>query len=160
MNKKSVLGALARGVALTGGLAVAGGGVASSADAAVEQRSGPGAPAWVVVHTTDGIDDPFESNIAGCEAGTTSDESAVRLVTVAHGVFNGTKLFTCAGATGSFTVHLNASFTLSGSSGTWSVITSQGTLAGARGEGKLTGTIVNGGSGIDDNYRGWISFTG
>jgi hypothetical protein len=131
-------------------------GGASAAGAAAGGSQGPGTTATTIVHTTDDVDDTFESNIGGCEGGTATEGRAMARLMRTHGVFNGQKVFTCSGGEGGFTVHLNAWFTFDGSIGTWSTISSWGTLAGMQGQGKLVGTVIPGG--IDDSYEGWISF--
>lgn len=130
---------------------ITGGPAAGASAASATPRSAT--PTRIVVHTTDGVDDPFESNIVDCNDGSTNDRTAIRQLTRTHGVFNGSEAFTGTGGRGGFTVHLNASFTFEGSSGTWSILSAWGTMAGLRGQGQLVGS---GGVGIDDTYQGHL----
>lgn len=65
MKVKSTLGVVARVAAIASALTLGAGGAVSSASGAGDQSAGRRTDAWMVVHTTDGIDDPFESNIGG-----------------------------------------------------------------------------------------------
>jgi hypothetical protein len=115
--------------------------------------STPRAPVDITAFTRFGTDSEFISNIDGCGHGAVTDgRSMVRFVQP-FGVFNGSKVFECDGGAGGFTLQLNAKFGETGSSGTWAVIGSWGTLAGLTGQGSLEGTPAD--NGIDDHYTGW-----
>lgn len=129
------------------GAVVGGGGVAATGAART--------PTSILVHTAFGGSSPFESTLAGCASGLASDDRGRAQFNPAHNVFNGAKVFDCAGAAGGFSVQLNATFSSDGSSGTWAIVDGWGSQAGLRGQGKLVGTIT--GDGIDDLYTGWTS---
>ena len=128
--------------------AVVGGGGVAAAGAARTATS-------ILVHTAFGGSSPFESTLAGCASGLASDGRGHVQFNRAHNVFNGAKVFDCAGAAGGFTVQLNATFSDDGSTGTWAIVDGWGSQAGLKGQGTLVGTITD--AGIDDLYTGWTS---
>ncbi len=108
-----------------------------------------GDPLIVVETTGDGPAD-FTSVLAGCGSGTVVNEGEHVQFLRDHGMFNGFKVFTCAGAEGGFTVHLSAKFSEDGSTGSWAVTDSWGSMSGLHGNGPLVGVIVPGA--IEDRY--------
>ena len=137
---------LVASIVVAGGV-VGGGGVAAAGAA--------GTPTEFLVHTAFGGSSPFESTLDGCESGVVSEGRTQLQIRRGHNVFNGAKVFECAGGAGGFTVQLNATFNNDGSTGTWSIVDTWGSEAGLKGQGKLVGTIT--GAGIDDLYTGWTS---
>jgi len=100
----------------------------------------------------------FTLNVPECPSGTTTDLRTMVRLTPAPGVFHGIRRFDCAAGAGSVTVSVSARFGPGGSVGTWSVVASQGVLAGAHGSGKLVGTPIP--DGIRDTYTGTVTLTG
>ena len=94
------------------------------------------------------------TSLPGCAHATSVDLRAKGLGTPVKGVFIGIRDFRCDGGSG-FVVRLQASFGAGGSSGTWSITTSYGDLAGLSGSGRLVGEPVDGG--IIDHYTGAIT---
>lgn len=96
----------------------------------------------------------FESNLPGCATGTVVDSSASAHFTPWGGSFVGTKVFTCAGGASSFTIRLRARFGEGGSTGTWTLASASGGLAGLKGSGSIVGDPTD--IGIDDYYTGTV----
>jgi hypothetical protein len=114
------------------------------------------AGADVAIAYTSGEVSPFTSVLPECASGTVADDHANMLFKKTHGIFNGSKVFVCAGAGGGFTVHLSAKFDSAGSVGSWAVTDSWGTQAGLHGSGPLVGIPFGGG--IADHYQGAFRF--
>lgn len=123
------------------------------------------APAHAGTRSTITIDDtrvfapdnpPGEAttSLAGCAHATSVDVRAKGIGNPVKGVFIGIRDFQCGDGSG-FVVRLQATFGAGGSSGTWSVTTSYGDLAGMSGSGRLVGEPVDGG--IIDHYTGAIT---
>lgn len=115
-------------------------------------------PVAIIAHTTIGevpVADPFESSITGCESGTVINGPA-RFVGLpgGRGLFNGVKEFTCAGGEGGFDVALRARFGEPGATGTWTIASAWGSMAGLAGGGSQVGIPTSGG--IDDVYTGTL----
>jgi hypothetical protein len=98
--------------------------------------------------------DGFTSNLEGCESGTADNGRFSSATTPWGGTFNGEKVFLCADGESGFVVQLNARFGEGGSTGTWTVVDSWGTLAGLRAGGRLVGTPTD--TGLDDTYTGTL----
>jgi len=98
----------------------------------------------------------FTSDIEGCESGTTTDLMIQFALARPHGVFLGIRRFDCA-VGGGFTVRLTATFTESGSSGSWSIVDGYGSLDRVRGSGKLIGVPGPGEEQITDIYMGVLT---
>jgi len=112
-----------------------------------------GFPVDVVVHTVFGVEvSEFEGNIPGCETGTVVEGDGGPHFTPWGGVYVGVKEFTCAGGEGGIDVRLNARFSDSGATGTWTVIEGWGFLEGVKASGTLVGVPTD--VGIDDRYTG------
>ena len=110
-------------------------------------------PVDVVAHTVFGAEViEFEGNIPGCESGTVVEGDGGPHFTPWGGVYVGVKEFTCAGGEGGIDVRLNARFSDSGATGTWTVIEGWGFLEGVKASGTLVGVPT--GDGIDDRYTG------
>jgi hypothetical protein len=115
----------------------------------------PAAPVEIVAHTVFVNErSAFESDLAGCEAGTVVDGPGKVHDTPGGGVYNGDKEFTCAGGEAGFTVTLKARFGEDGSTGSWNVKAGWGQLDGLKGSGSLVGTPTD--AGIDDVYTGTV----
>src|SRR5690349_17945763 len=69
------------------------------------------------------------TSLPGCAHATSVDQRAKGLGTPVKGLFIGIRDFQCGNGSG-FVVRLQASFGAGGSSGTWSITTSYGDLAG------------------------------
>ena len=106
---------------------------------------------------------PFESDLDGCPEGTVENGRFTAPEARGLGTFSGIKEFTCGDVVngvvtdpvGGFTVQLTAHFPLGpGSLGTWSVVSSWGSVDGLRANGSLVG--VGSDEGILDVYDGTI----
>ena len=93
----------------------------------------------------------FTSTIDGCASGTVTNAGDRVTGGPRFGTFTGFKVFSCEGG-GGFVVRLSAKFDETGSTGTWVVVDSSGSLAGLHGSGTLVGTPTEGG--INDVYDG------
>lgn len=96
----------------------------------------------------------FHSNLPGCATGTVVDVGASPHFTPWGGAFVGQKVFTCAGGESGFTIRLRARFGGGGSTGTWTLASASGDLAGLKGSGSLVGIPTE--IGIDDIYTGTV----
>jgi hypothetical protein len=106
----------------------------------------------VAVVMTSGDVSPFTSVLPGCESGTVTDlRPHVEFLPI-HGLFDGSKVFTCGDGGGGFVVQVHAIFGEHGSSGSWAVTGSWGTQAGLHDSGTLVGVPFDGG--IADHYLG------
>jgi hypothetical protein len=145
MRRTSALAALTAGAfALTAGMA--------SPAVAVPI----GLPVQIVAHTSFLTEEsPFEATIPGCESGTVVNGDVFATGTPWGGVFNGTKVFTCAGGDSGFTLRLKARFGSTGSTGSWTVVSGSGDYAGLKGSGSLVGIPVSEDQ-LDDIYTGSI----
>ena len=116
-----------------------------------------GLPIEIVAHTSFLTEDsPFESTVPGCDSGTVANgDGTFATGTPWGGVFNGTKVFTCAGGDSGFTLRLRARFGGDGSTGTWTVVSGFGDYAGLKGSGSLVGIPVTDVQ-LDDIYTGSI----
>ena len=95
------------------------------------------------------------TSLAGCATAVSVDQRVHAAFPKPHGVFIGIRDFQCGGGDG-FVVRLTARFGEGGSSGSWSIVTSYGDLAGMSGSGKLVGEPF-GDDGIIDHYTGWVT---
>lgn len=96
----------------------------------------------------------FTSNLPGCATGTVVDANSAAHFTPWGGSFVGQKVFTCSGEGSGFTIRLKARFGEGGSTGTWTLASSFGDLAGLKGSGSLVG--IPSPIGIDDVYTGSV----
>ena len=100
----------------------------------------------------------FDATLEGCESGTVvNSDDAKAHFTPWGGVFSGDKEFTCAGDLSGFTLRLKARFGEGGSTGSWTVVSGWGDLAGLKGSGTLVGVPSQmAGIEIDDVYSGSV----
>lgn len=137
---RTIAAALVSGTALVASTAVAAPALAAT-------------PVEIVAHTEFSTEvSAFESTLNGCETGTVANGAVFVAGTPWGGVFNGTKVFSCADGQSGFAVRLQARFGEGGSTGTWNVVDGWGDLAGIKGSGSLVGVPTA--SGIDDFYTG------
>lgn len=109
----------------------------------------------ITAHTNfDAVASDFHSNLPGCATGTVVDSGASPHFTPWGGSFVGAKVFTCAGGESGFTIRLRARFGGGGSTGTWTLASATGDLAGLKGSGSLVGIPSD--IGIDDVYTGTV----
>jgi hypothetical protein len=129
--------------------------VAGVAAATAPAHAGPiRFPVQIVAHTDfTTVESQFDANLPGCESGTVVNGGGGPHFTPWGGVFAGDKVFTCAGGEAGFTIRLNARFGPGGSTGTWTVATAWGGLAGMKGSGSLVGIGVSE-TILDDIYTG------
>ena len=107
------------------------------------------------VRTFDGTSS-VTTDLADCPTATGVDLRGRVVGARPHGVFIGIRDFQCGDGSG-FVVRLTARFTDDGSTGSWSIVSACGNLAGLRGAGKLVGTPT-GAPGISDHYTGWVTW--
>jgi hypothetical protein len=116
-----------------------------------------GFPVNIVAHTSFESDSsPFESSIPDCQTGdVVNADDVMAHFTPWGGSFIGNKEFTCAGGQSGFTLRLKARFGGGGSTGSWTVVSGFGALAGLKGSGALVGVGVDE-THIDDIYSGSV----
>jgi len=102
-----------------------------------------------------GVSGTFESTLQGCETGAVDNGPARLAGSARFGIFNGFKVFTCAGDEGGFVVRLHATFDETGSTGTWAIVDSWGSQAGLHGSGTLVG-VPQGPDALLDIYDGTL----
>jgi hypothetical protein len=101
-----------------------------------------------------GVSGTFESTLQGCETGAVDNGRARFAGSARFGIFNGFKVFTCAGDEGGFVIRLHATFDDFGSTGTWAIVDSWGSQAGLHASGTLVGEPQD--DGILDIYDGTL----
>jgi hypothetical protein len=102
-----------------------------------------------------GVSGTFESTLQGCETGAVDNGRARLAGSARFGIFNGFKVFTCAGDEGGFVIRLHATFDDTGSTGRWAIVDSWGSQDGLHGSGTLVG-VPQGPDVILDIYDGTL----
>jgi hypothetical protein len=107
------------------------------------------------VRTFEG-DSSVTTSLDECPTATTEDHRTHTVFGPRHGVFVGIRDFQCGDGSG-FVVRVTARFNDEGSTGSWSIVSAYGSLAGLRGAGSLVGTSTDA-PGIIDHYTGWVTW--